>query len=290
MDIRELAYVVIGAPELDAWRDFGAGVLGMMPLEGPNGELYLKMDARAFRLLVVNHEQHKFLGSGWLVSGEQAWLSARKEFEDRGISTRPGTDPRHTRQLQAYFEFEDPAGNRHEIGWGPISDFKRFVSPVGVPSFVTGEQGLGHVVLPAGDKLEDMVSFWVDFMQFGVSDILHVDPATALKKVVFLHANNPRQHSLAFAPMESPVGCFHMMVQVPKIDDVGYALDRVAAQGVRLATSLGRHVNDQMISFYMETPSGFRIEYGTGGLEKDWDRNVVFETTRGSLWGHQPLK
>jgi len=290
MDIRELGYVVVGAPKLDAWREYGAEVLGMMPLDSPNGELYLKMDRRAYRLMVVEHEQDKLLCAGWLVASEQEWLAARKEFEDRGVSVQAGSDPRRTRQLQDYFEFEDPAGNRHEIGWGPISDFKPFVSPVGVPSFITGDQGLGHVVLPANDKFEDMVSFWVDFMQFGVSDLLHTDPVTGSNKVLFLHANNPRQHSLVFAPMENPVGCFHMMVQVPSIDDVGYALDRVAAQGVRLATSLGKHVNDHMISFYMDSPAGFRVEYGTGGLEKDWDRNVVFETTEGSFWGHHPVE
>ena len=27
-------------------------------------------------------------------------------------------------------------------------------------------------------------------------------------------------------------------------------------------STLGRHSNDQMVSFYMSTPSGFEVEYG----------------------------
>ena len=35
--------------------------------------------------------------------------------------------------------------------------------------------------------------------------------------------------------------------------------------------TLGRHTNDLMTSFYVRTPSGFEIEYGTGGLVVDDD-------------------
>ncbi|MBU6252538.1 MAG: biphenyl 2,3-dioxygenase, partial [Alphaproteobacteria bacterium] len=44
--------------------------------------------------------------------------------------------------------------------------------------------------------------------------------------------------------------------------------------------------NDHMTSFYMETPSGFALEYGYGGRTLDWDRHTIFESTSVSLWGH----
>ena len=49
---------------------------------------------------------------------------------------------------------------------------------------------------------------------------------------------------------------------------------------------LGRHCNDQMISFYMKTPGGFDLEYGFGGLTVDWSKHAVFEATKVSQWGH----
>ena len=50
--------------------------------------------------------------------------------------------------------------------------------------------------------------------------------------------------------------------------------------------SLGQHVNDNMTSFYMLTPSNFALEYGYGGLVVDWDKHAVFEATTISQWGH----
>ncbi|MCY1460562.1 hypothetical protein D9M71_781310 [compost metagenome] len=42
-----------------------------------------------------------------------------------------------------------------------------------------------------------------------------------------------------------------------------------------------------MVSFYVWTPGGFALEFGCGGMVKDWENDhVVFETTRGSHWGH----
>ena len=36
---------------------------------------------------------------------------------------------------------------------------------------------------------------------------------------------------------------------------------------VKMSATLGRHVNDKMLSFYMKTPGGFDIEFGCEGLE-----------------------
>jgi 3,4-dihydroxy-9,10-secoandrosta-1,3,5(10)-triene-9,17-dione 4,5-dioxygenase len=41
-----------------------------------------------------------------------------------------------------------------------------------------------------------------------------------------------------------------------------------------------------MVSFYVRTPGGFDIEYGTGGLRVDDTTWVTRETTTISLWGH----
>ena len=52
--------------------------------------------------------------------------------------------------------------------------------------------------------------------------------------------------------------------------------------------TLGRHTNDRMTSFYVRTPSGFEIEYGTGGLLVDDATWVVRPYDAGSVWGHKP--
>ena len=290
MKITELSHVVIGTPDLGKWRDYGTKVLGMAAIDAPDGSLYLKMDARDFRFLILKSEKDELFASGWSVSDEGSFHAVRADLEKSGTEIKRGTDAeRRSRKVQDFFSFKDPAGLRHEVSWGPIAAFTKFVSPLGT-NFITGDLGMGHAVLPTGD-IDATVKFWTEVMGFGVSDLLHLTLAEGVPpiRVYFLHCAAGRQHSLAFAELTDPTGCNHLMVEVDSMDEVGRALDRVDQNGVKLTLTLGRHVNDDMISFYMMTPGGFQMEYGTGGSVKDWSTYKVFESTRGSHWGHKFL-
>ena len=59
-------------------------------------------------------------------------------------------------------------------------------------------------------------------------------------------------------------------------------------QGVPVARGIGRHTNDHMVSFYMQSPSGFEVEYGWGARVVDDSTWQVQQHTRGSIWGHRP--
>ena len=56
------------------------------------------------------------------------------------------------------------------------------------------------------------------------------------------------------------------MMEAETIDEVGRTLDIVQRSNVPVSSSLGKHTSDMMVSFYMQTPSGFDIEYGCEGL------------------------
>jgi 3,4-dihydroxy-9,10-secoandrosta-1,3,5(10)-triene-9,17-dione 4,5-dioxygenase len=137
-------------------------------------------------------------------------------------------------------------------------------------------------------NIDETVAFWTGFGGMALSDSL-LQPITddITVQLYFMHCKNGRQHSLALAQMPSDVGCVHVMVEFADLDDVGLALDRVHQHGVPIAMTLGRHVNDDMISFYVMTPGNFLMEIGWGGPPKDWDREIQFETTKGSRWGHK---
>jgi len=288
MNISALGYVVVETTDIEKWRFFGTQVIGMAASDGPGGSLYLKMDQRQYRLLIVPGSRDGFRAAGWEMQDEQAFTLGRERLAAAGVEVTPATaEELALRKVWGMYSFADPSGNRQEVSWGPISDFSRFVSPVGVESFVTGNMGMGHVVLPAM-KFDETHRFWNEVGGFGLSDILRVafGPQHSMR-IHFMHCN-PRQHSLALAEMPSPSGCVHIMVEVPNIDEVGRALDRIARHKVPLAATLGRHVNDDMVSFYVWTPGGFALEFGCGGLVKDWQNDhTVFETTVGSHWGHQ---
>ena len=78
---------------------------------------------------------------------------------------------------------------------------------------------------------------------------------------------NERHHSLAICPPphQRDPGLVHIMVEVDTLDAVGQALDRINADGFQLSSTLGRHTNDKMVSFYVRAPGDWDIEFGTEG-------------------------
>lgn len=102
------------------------------------------------------------------------------------------------------------------------------------------------------------------------------DPEEPAKRLHFMHCNNGRHHSIAIFEASSESGCIHMMLEVDSMDEVGRAMGRQETHDVKLSATLGRHINDDMISFYMKTPSGFDMEYGCGCLVVDWNKYTAF--------------
>ena len=92
------------------------------------------------------------------------------------------------------------------------------VSPYG-HKFVTGEQGLGHVVLSTRDDAEAL-HFYRDVLGFKLRDSMRLPPqlvgrpADGAPAWLRFFGCNPRHHSLAFMPMPTPSGIVHLMVEV----------------------------------------------------------------------------
>jgi 3,4-dihydroxy-9,10-secoandrosta-1,3,5(10)-triene-9,17-dione 4,5-dioxygenase len=290
IEVRALGYVVVQSSSVEVWRSYATDVLGMQVQDASDGALYLKMDERDFRYLIVPGDGDRYLASGWELADAAAFDAACAALQRAGVEPVRATREETARRcVQAMAWCTDPSGNRHELYWGMRCDFRRFVSPLGVPRFVTGAMGLGHTVLPA-PQFDATDAFVRGVLGFELSDIFRVrftaDPAEPEKRIHFMHCRNARHHSLAIFEMPVPSGCVHVMAEVDSMDEVGRALDRAAAHDVKMSATLGRHCNDQMISFYMKTPGGFDLEYGFGGLTVDWSQHAVFEATKVSLWGH----
>ena len=288
IDIRGLSYFVAQSPDPVAWQRYAEDVLGMMVTPAPSGGLYVKMDERPVRMLIVPGDEARYVASGWELGNEAAFNAAIATLNQADVSWRQGSAEQcEQRGVQALVHVTDPSGNRHELSWGHRSDCQPFVSPQGVPRFITGDMGLGHTVLPA-PNFDATLAFAKDVLGFELSDIFNFrpDPSAPPIRIHFLHCKNSRHHSLALAEYPVPSGCVHVMVEVDNMTEVGRAHDRRLAHDVPLSATLGQHLNDRMTSFYMKTPSGFDLEYGYGGLLVDWQAHSAFEFTRVSLWGH----
>ena len=147
------------------------------------------------------------------------------------------------------------------------------------------------MVLTTKDDAESL-HFYRDVLGFKLRDSMRLPPQLVGREPgdppawLRFFGVNPRHHSLAFMPGETPSGIVHLMMEVESSDDVGLALDRALRRKVPMSATLGRHVNDKMLSFYMKTPSGFDVEFGCEGLEVADESWVARESTAVSLWGH----
>jgi 3,4-dihydroxy-9,10-secoandrosta-1,3,5(10)-triene-9,17-dione 4,5-dioxygenase len=291
--IRSLGYLRVEATDVDAWREFGVKVLGMVAGRGPDpSAAYLRMDDLPARIVVVPGSRDRLAASGWEVADPAALERVAAALEEAGAAVKPASaDELAERRVAGMIGVDDPAGNRLEIFCGAALDTRPAISPYG-NRFVTGGQGMGHVVLPARDDAAGL-RFYTEVLGFRLRDSMRLIPETLglppSDRPLWMRflGCGPRHHSVALAPIPAPTGLIHLMVETASLDDVGLAMDRCAKNKAPMISTLGRHANDQMISFYVRTPSGFDIEYGTGGCTVDDDTWVARQTTAHSVWGHR---
>jgi len=185
------------------------------------------------------------------------------------------------RKVRDLLVLHDPAGNRLEIFHGAEITSEPFKPGRAMSGFRTGPLGMGHAVLHC-TKIDELVPFYRDILGFKLSDYF-LKPFAAY----FFHVN-PRHHSVAFIE-SGKVGIHHLMVETCYLDDVGQCYDLALQKPEEMiATTFGRHYNDQVHSFYSWSPSKFMFEYGWGGRTIDTENWQVEEITQGpSLWGHE---
>ncbi len=281
MAVQALGYVGFGATDLDDWRQFGTGLVGLQAVERSPLLLAFRMDDRKQRIVIDRAMPDGARFFGWEVADAAALaaLAAKLEKAEVDVVAEPQSlaDNRRVRSL---ISFRDPVGNRLEAFYGAAIDETPFVPGRSISGFRTGPLGLGHAVLTV-EHIDAVMPFYVDVLGFGLSDYMQ-KPFRAY----FFHVN-ARHHSLALIETGRN-GMHHLMVELFSLDDVGQSYDVALSQQNRVGVTLGRHTNDLMTSFYAKTPSAFTVECGWGGREIDPPNWRPFELTDGpSLWGHE---
>ncbi|MDR7085383.1 3,4-dihydroxy-9,10-secoandrosta-1,3,5(10)-triene-9,17-dione 4,5-dioxygenase [Aeromicrobium panaciterrae] len=291
IDIKSMGYARVASTNLDDWKQFAGKVLGLAEGRGPNPDnLYYRIDEVSARLVVFPSDTDQLDCVGWELADHDALQAAREHLSKAGVQSTEGTpEELAERRVQELVRFTDPFGNVFELFHGITYESRPVVTPYAA-KFVTGDQGMGHVVIPVDDDVEAL-KFYRDVLGFRLRDSMSMPgefvgkPAGSKIWLRFLGVN-PRHHSLAFLPMPNPSRCVHLMLEVDKLDDVGRALERVKKHKAPLSATLGRHMNDEMVSFYVKSPGGFDIEFGCEGLTVSDERWVARESTAVSYWGH----
>jgi 2,3-dihydroxybiphenyl 1,2-dioxygenase len=283
MPLDGLGYVGVRARSLADWTDFGTRLLGMQLVDRSAKSLALRMDDRKQRL-VVSEDGGEGVGFfGWEVADAAELDAIAARLEAAGVAVARGSralaDERRVKDL---IVFSDPLGNRVEIFHGPEIASDPFKPGRAISGFRTGPLGMGHAVLHV-ENIEAPIAFYRDVLGFRLSDYM-LRPF----KAHFFHVN-PRHHSLAFIETGRNA-THHLMVELYSLDDVGQGYDLAYGEQGRVGVTLGRHINDEVTSYYANTPSGFMMEYGWGGRSIETEGWQPEEIPFGpSLWGHERM-
>lgn len=302
MGVIGLGYVGFAAPDPEQWRSFALDIIGLAPGRAPgapaympasaartgeaaDGTQYFRMDDWSWRVAVHPDSGNAGLRyMGFEVRGPRELEDVLARLSAAGHEARLGTsDEAASRAVTGIGYTRDPAGNAIELFYGPlIMDVERFVSPLGM-SFLTGDMGLGHINLFVAD-FDACQRFYQELLGFRLTDYYHVGDQMTVN---FYHIN-PRHHTIGLMKLAPINAVHHVLFEVESVDMVGKTLDRAMAAGCKITASLGRHSNDNMLSFYMASPFGFEVEIGCDAIRVGPDWTPRFRGP-GDVWGHHGL-
>lgn len=292
MGVKALSYVIIETVQPEKWDHFLTQIAGVMRArDAADGAALYRIDQRPFRFRIERSTRDWFKAAGYEVSDGSALETLASAIRASG---RPVDDFSAQdcilRGVAAGFRTSDPAGNGLEFFHGDSRADTPFISPIGVPNFVTGEMGMGHAVFSA-PNFQEVLAFHRDVVGFHETDMpaFHLmGPEAPPMHFAFLHADNGRHHSIAFG--EGPIppsGAVHIMLEYPNLVEVGKAHDRMKQFGYAESATFGQHFNDQTVGFYVQTPSGFDLELGCDSLVIDPANWQVTRHKGISIWGHE---
>lgn len=286
----ELGYLILEVPDPSALEPVFGGVVGLVegePTEG--GARTWRNDGRAQRIVLRSGPANDAVAIGLEAVDEDAYSATISQLRDLGAEVVDADASE--RRVQRIAKTSAPWGVDVEVVLGLSDAATPFSSALAPGGFLTDGVGFGHAVFvtPAFEESHEFLTRGLGFSQ---SDWLETDIAPEIKLEVRFYHCNRRHHSVAVAraPFELPQRLHHVMFELNQRDDVGAAFDRAWGTDLPITNGLGRHDNDGMFSFYLQTPAGFQVEIGHGArvVTDGWDDNRRYD--RISAWGHQPLR
>jgi 2,3-dihydroxybiphenyl 1,2-dioxygenase len=288
----ELGYLVLELPEPDILNGVLADIVGLIPgAPTASGLSTWRDDHRAYRLILQPGPANDAVAVGFEAVDAAAFDATVARLGAAGHRVTEDGGEAEGRQVQRLARTTTPWGPDVEIVLSLAEATTPFSSPLVPGGFLTDQVGFGHLVF-ATTAFDQSAAFLTEGLGMRQSDWLEMEIAEGITLEVRFYHCNARHHTIALAraPFDLPQVLHHVMFEANDRDDVGAAFDRLWASDLGIPNGLGRHDNDGMFSFYLQTPSGFQIEFGHGArvITDDWNDNRPYDAI--SAWGHQPLR
>lgn len=285
--IHSLGYVAVQSANTAEWPAFAETVFGLETTVSSDGTVTVRWDDRVHRLRISPGPDDRLLHLGWETSDATEFSGFVDHLRSRGVEVTEEPEALAAqRQVTGLASFTDPFGIRQELFYGQGHSDKTFRGQRATSRFVTGDQGLGHVVIIIPDLAAGM-AFYEGTLGLRCSDMVDIGPG----RMAFLRSNR-RHHSLAIWGVPGLLGLNHLMIESASLDDVGRAYDLAQKGEYPISVSLGRHAGDEQISFYTRTPGGWDLEFGHGSVviedEDAWTMRRINSAwgSKTELWGH----
>ncbi|MGY2488438.1 VOC family protein [Cupriavidus sp. CP313] len=286
VSVTELGYIGFDVSDLGAWQAYATQILGMESIAEPDGTR-LRLDYWHQRFVLHEGTSDDLRYAGFRLSGPEDFWAMQQQLTALGVAFEVASaaeaEARHVLEM---LKLQDPAGLPLELFHGPQVDRHAPFHPGrGMHGkFVAGAHGLGHMIIRE-TGMAASERFYREALGMKGSVEARLKMGGHQIAPMFMHCN-ARGHSIAFGIPGFSKRVQHFMVEVDTLDDVGLAYELAKEHKVPILMGLGCHQNDKMVSFYMQTPSGFFCEYGWGG-------GLALEQSeynpRGDTWGHELL-
>ena len=274
IELIDICYVRLGAPDLALAEDFATRVLGLQVGDRGGKSLYLRSDDRAHTLCYYEGDPREQTVA-FEIADAAALDAAAGALESMGHAVHRGTASEcSARKVRDFIGFKDPTGNSIELVTRPHRSGKRYY---GVRD--AGITGFNHVGLNSTDPARDE-KFWTTVCNARVSARIG---DIALMRVNAIH------HTLALAPAKGP-GIQHVNHQVESNDDVMRSYYHLMEQQVPIVFGPGRHPTSGARFLYFVGPNGMVFEYSVGVDEiadeaTHRPRQFGFEPSSLCMWG-----
>lgn len=286
-----MGYALVESQKPEDWLRFTRDALGL-DVQQDGDTLVCRLDGHARRLVISRGPLEDVAALGYQLDDQASLDIVLQRLRQRGVAVEAGDAHGATlRGVKAYWRCIGPKGLPIEFFVTPLlSDAPLNMLASG---YLTGSAGMGHVAITSR-KPEAMLAFWQEILDARHSDDIEQKMGGLMLDIRFMRLN-PRHHSVAVActrgrrmdPIRTRIQ--HMNIQCATLEDMTAAFQRCRRLGYRIMMGVGQHTNDRELSFYVQSPSGFEIEYGWDPIAVDEDhwRPTLHQGT--STWGHKPL-
>ena len=282
MNAKRLVYLVLEVSNLSAWREYLQLMYGLeLKLSHNSNEYELVIDDTGCRIIFLKGKADDCVAAGWEVEDLDLCLNhlSKKNYQSEWFIENKAKSRGIYRGLKL---FDYSTGIDIEL-FEKTSSANSFIPSKNGIEFEAGDLGFGHMTFNV-KNLDDFDYFYKDALGLKATDYNQpvIGPGVKIN-VAFLRANK-RHHSVAAAQINGK-RLNHFQLETTNRNNVGLSYDRVRKSKFTIAHHVGVHPNDNQISFYAVTPSGFQSEIGAES--KYVPENYEPVMFRGfSVWGH----